>query len=324
MYLAALILISVSFLCAFSGFSGIQNLVSSFIYQNGTSGDLCLALIYMCLGVSSLTAPFTVAKLGPKECICLQFCIMTGFVACHLAPYPYSMYPASCFLGLGAAPLWVGQGVLTTHYAFEYARLKNKNDHEYLGLFQGIFFGIFQISQVAGNLLSSLVLRMDDNDVDLNSRTTLIIIYLAIMGVGIGVSFLIPDKQETQRTHSNLQRVEVQSKDSFCNLLLRATRFFKNPLYLTILPLQLVNGFEMGFMTSDYNREVVSIVLNKTDIGYVMLCFGVGSGLCSLFVGKLFDKFGPTPFFVFAWLIQVLLALGFSFGLQKSGILKIH
>jgi len=66
------------------------------------------------------------------------------------------MYPAAVIVGLFYAPMWVAQGKYVTTLAERHAKIYNEDVY---GSFNGMFYGIFQLTQVSGNLISTLVLN---------------------------------------------------------------------------------------------------------------------------------------------------------------------
>ena len=62
-------------------------------------------------------------------------------------------------LGLSAGPLWVAQGSYITTLATTHAESAKLNRERTITKFFSIFFLIFLLNQVAGNLISSMVLN---------------------------------------------------------------------------------------------------------------------------------------------------------------------
>ena len=61
--------------------------------------------------------------------------------------------------GLSAGPLWVAQGSYITALAIMHAESAKLNREKTTAKFFSIFFLIFVLNQVGGNLISSLVLN---------------------------------------------------------------------------------------------------------------------------------------------------------------------
>merc|ERR1719397_692649 len=157
--LRELLKLSLAFFFVFTGYSGVQNLLSS-LDLGVVSGSVSIGIIYILFTVTCLIAPIIIKLFGPKTTIVLQFSIITLFVASNMYPKLYTSYPASGLLGFGAAPSWVSQGEYVSTLA---ERQKEFQTNDVFGMYNGIFYGIFQLTQVSGNLISYFVLDKDKN-----------------------------------------------------------------------------------------------------------------------------------------------------------------
>jgi MFS family permease len=267
----SLVILSLSFLFAFTAFSGVQNLESS-LDLGEVKGTVAVAIIYIVFTVACVLGPTMVDLFGAKLCILIQEMFFAVFMACQLFPRLYTVYPAAVLVGLGASAMWVGQGDYLTYLAVQYARRKKMNDNAALGFFQGIFFGIFQLSQVFGNLISSLVLEHnkhdnrdddDDDDEDKTPKSTvhkLFYVYLACIGTGAMLlltikskaslqameqdhasdSLLGPDMPTESSRYSRTERIVMSLRETVKLLL--------TPKMLLLIPLFVANGLESGFV----------------------------------------------------------------------------
>ena len=81
------------------------------------------------------------------------------FVVAHIKPTWFTLFPASGSVGLWLAFMWTAQGVYVTRNAISYARHFNKPPAQYLGMFNGCFLGVYGLTQIGGNLISSAILE---------------------------------------------------------------------------------------------------------------------------------------------------------------------
>lgn len=71
--------------------------------------------------------------------------------------YPtfWTMIPGALFVGFGGGPLWCAKCTYLTVIADLYADFTGGKSDQVLVNFMGLFFTLFQLSQVWGNLISS-------------------------------------------------------------------------------------------------------------------------------------------------------------------------
>ncbi|XP_019639319.1 PREDICTED: uncharacterized protein LOC109481218 [Branchiostoma belcheri] len=154
-----LIVQSFGFLLLFTAYQSLQNLQSS-INDDRNIGQTSLAVLYGVLILSCpFLAPVVMGLFGLKWTITGS---MMSYVIFTIANYWlefYTLIPASVLVGAAAACLWAANGAYLTELAIKYAQVSKENLSVVITRFFGIFFGIFQTSQIWGNLISSLVLQ---------------------------------------------------------------------------------------------------------------------------------------------------------------------
>ena len=149
--------LSVTFLIVFSVFLGLQNLQSSINSAEGL-GLASLATLYATFILAGFVTPAIVKMLGTK------YCLLVGFI-CHLVytltnyyPSWYTLIPSSILIGFASAPLWAAASTHITKVSIEIAPDLRKDTALVISRSTGIFFSFFQLAQLPGNLLSSLIL----------------------------------------------------------------------------------------------------------------------------------------------------------------------
>lgn len=77
------------------------------------------------------------------------------FIAAQMYAKFYTLIPAALVVGIGAGPLWCSQSVYLKTVAGIYAERESLPPATVLARFFGIFFTLYQTSEVWGNLISS-------------------------------------------------------------------------------------------------------------------------------------------------------------------------
>eukprot|EP00760_Papus_ankaliazontas_P021814 PhM_4_TR18741/c7_g1_i1/m.1527 len=187
------------FLVLFTAFNGTQNLLSS-IYED--MGNTCLAIIYLSFALSSLIiATPAVTHFGPKNMLVFGAVAYTAFQIANVYPEPYTLYPLSAVLGVGAAMIWTSQGVYQTLCSTP----------ESTGRHSGIFFMIFQTSQIIGNLASSVIMHAA-------SERLLFVVYALCGGVATIAMLFLPsrrmpkDENESSKVPATTQQQQQQQQ----------------------------------------------------------------------------------------------------------------
>ena len=81
------------------------------------------------------------------------------YIAANILPRYSTLIPAACLLGMFACGLWSAKCTYLTELAYMNAELTGENGEAMVNKFFGIFFAMFQTSQIIGNLISSMVLK---------------------------------------------------------------------------------------------------------------------------------------------------------------------
>lgn len=150
--------LSGAFTSVFTAYLAIQNLQSSLNQEQGL-GLIALSCMYACIICSGILAPAIISVLGEKRILTLAFLCHVIYTGTNFYPTFATLIPSSVLLGLTAGPMWTSQSVYLADMAYSYAGRTNKDGHAVLSKFNGIFFAMFETTQITGNLISSLVLQ---------------------------------------------------------------------------------------------------------------------------------------------------------------------
>uniref|UniRef100_A0A1B0DHK1 Uncharacterized protein n=1 Tax=Phlebotomus papatasi TaxID=29031 RepID=A0A1B0DHK1_PHLPP len=151
-------IISIAFLLQFTAFQGTGSLQSSVNAEDGL-GTMALSSVFGAIIVSCAFIPtLAIRKLTAKWTLCLSMFCYVPFILAQFYPRFYTLIPAGCLLGLGAAPLWAAQSTYLTQVAYIYANITQQSIEAIIVRFFGIFYLCWQSAELWGNLISGLVL----------------------------------------------------------------------------------------------------------------------------------------------------------------------
>ncbi|CAH1801811.1 unnamed protein product [Owenia fusiformis] len=170
-----LLTLSLSFTLVFTAYGSLQNLMSSLNQVQGL-GVASLSCIYGGLILSCFFGPTLIKRLGYKYVFVTGWFCHCIFTSTNFYPKFYTLVPSSILLGLISGAIWTAQGAFLTCLATKHAtnRISDKSSeagesiYQLIVKFNGIFYMLFQSTQIWGNLISSLVLHPPS----VNSNTT--------------------------------------------------------------------------------------------------------------------------------------------------------
>ncbi|XP_066997581.2 UNC93-like protein [Anabrus simplex] len=329
-----IVVISTAFMVHFTAFQGAANLQSSINDQLGTAS---LATIYVALILSNVFLPVVMIRwLGCKWAVAVSFIAYMPYIAAQFHVELYTLIPAALFVGFGGGPLWCGKCTYLSVVAEIYSELSGVPSEVLTIRFFGLFFMIFQFAQVWGNLISSAVFSSgatedttgriygDLSDIcganfypqDKDSNNTNAIrpsdekiytvagIYLACMVcacliVAFGVDSLKRYNEEN-RTGSGTGLTGIR-------LLAVTLELLKEKYQLLLLPITIFLGVEQAFIGADFTASFVSCAWGISNIGYVMICYGVFNSMSAILTGWLVKMTGRVPVILGASVLHVAL-----------------
>lgn len=151
-------ILSAAFTAVFTAYLAIQNLQSS-LNQEEHLGIISLSSMYACIILSGILAPAILGLVDEKKIIVFSFFCHVLYTGTNFYPTFATLIPSSVLLGLTAGPMWTSQSVYLSDMAYSHAARYDKDGHMILSKFNGIFFSMFETTQITGNLISSLVLQ---------------------------------------------------------------------------------------------------------------------------------------------------------------------
>lgn len=154
-----LIIVCLGYLFLFSSYQGLANLQSTLNIE-GNTGIVSQSVVYLALIFSSLFLPkLVIRQFGCK--VTLVLCILTyaPYIAANFYPSMATFVPTAILVGLGAAPLWSAKCTYLNEISAMYASQTSDTADVVTARFFGIFFMVFQNTQIWGNLVSFYVLK---------------------------------------------------------------------------------------------------------------------------------------------------------------------
>ncbi|KAL5011303.1 hypothetical protein ScPMuIL_009854 [Solemya velum] len=295
--------LSTSFLCVYTAYLAIQNLQSS-LNKAGGLGTTSLAVLY-CSGIlSSSLAPLAIKTVGCKNVVIAAWLCHVIYTATNFYPHWWTLIPSSVILGTTSGFLWTTQGVYLSRFSFSLSERLGTDRNIHLNRLNGIFFSIYHVSGLSGNIISSTVLYQGsqnetrgnfshvcgadicpgspNGDNFSESNSTLLYILLGIflvcglIGLLLTV-FLLPAIDAS--LHMQSQSVGVS--------ILACVRGLQDTRLLLLAPVMVFVAFNEGILWADYMKAYVSCPLGIRMVGFVMAVNGVVTTGVSLVVGRI-------------------------------------
>ncbi|GFR62013.1 Unc-93-like protein A [Elysia marginata] len=297
------VIITIAFQLLFTAFNALQNLHSS-LHDEEFLGLTCLAIIYGTATVSSILAPAIIARLGAKTVLVLSFGAHCFYILANLYPSFASMAPVAIMLGFFHGPAWTCQSLYVTACAFSYSKRASSSPYNILSRFNSLFFGVLASTQIAGNLITSTVIRdgvgnisetivyefCGANDCPANENATEIgdpatwvidttlgvLLGCALLGLVLVVVLLAP-----------LPRSEVVQNVSLRSRLLVYFRVVMTTKMILLAPFMLFSSVQHAFLVSVFTKAYVACPIGIHNVGFVMASYGATTPVFMAIFGQL-------------------------------------
>ena len=163
------LVVSFSFMFIFTAYLSIQNLQSSLNHEAGL-GVTSLACLYGAIILSGTLSPSVIRTIGAKRSLVLAWICHILYTSTNFYPHWFTLIPSSILLGLSSGPMWTSQGLYLTSCGEAHAFDKGENLYGMLSKLNSIFFTCYEITDLFGNVISSLILsRSSYNETFSNS-----------------------------------------------------------------------------------------------------------------------------------------------------------
>ncbi|KAH3767213.1 transporter, major facilitator subfamily protein [Pelomyxa schiedti] len=310
-HLCNLFFVSTSFFFVFLAFNGTQTIESSIV--PGDLGYWSVATIYITFAVSALfLSSGVVKKLSPKWSMAIGTIAYAVYVGANLYPQYYTLIPTAAMVGVSASILWAGEGAYVSIASTRYSVAVNKPPKASMGLFNGVFFGIFQLASVIGNIITSVILGLPSD----NSSKILFLVFAILCLCGIFSLFILPTEDPIKST-SEEEPIEVKPTPQVIREAMLATfQLMRDRRMSLLIPPIFYSGLSEGFVFSDFTNSIIATVLGIEWVGYIMALFFASDSISSFVFGKLVDTIGKRIMIVCGTIAHVVCLLFFILWLQ--------
>ena len=179
-------LLSVGFFCVFSAYMTAELMQTT---VNGSSGYLCIFVVYSCLAVMSLFAPWLVYTMGTRVLLCASSVAYVFITASYLLPGNRLFLALSCaWVGLSGAVLWNAQSCYLAECTLILAHRSGQQYTDSASSLNASFYRIFSGAGCASNALGALVISYSEGSV-----THLFAILSSVGIVGSLCLLVLPD-----------------------------------------------------------------------------------------------------------------------------------
>eukprot|EP00053_Salpingoeca_punica_P025628 m.17729 g.17729 ORF g.17729 m.17729 type:complete len:456 (-) comp7980_c0_seq1:159-1526(-) len=265
-------IISVGFCILFCAFNTLQNYVTSLL--PGSLGNESLAVLYASVCLSVFITPTVVAFLGEKRTVILGAICYLVYLASVIEVVPGVVLAAAVVIGFGAAIIWVA--------GMNFLRMCS-HPAEY-GTNIGVFWAVFQMSNVLGNLSAYFLFKHV-------GKTALFISFLAVGAVGTMLFFLLRPLSQSARGSLS---TATQPRQPILQEVIAILRAIFTYELLMLAGIMIFTGLELSFWSGEFPQ-----LLPAKAIGIVLVFAGVGEVVGGTIISPLSDKMGNSAALVF-------------------------
>jgi MFS family permease len=277
------VLLGCMIFCIYFAFNVTQAFAGKVI---GADGIYALAVNYVAFGLFSLVAPFVIGKIGgARRSLGLGALMFVIYLPCNLYPHLGLLVPASILLGCGGSLMWCAHGVF----------LSAHGDESSFGLYSGVFFAIYMVHLIFGNLFAALFFRFTTPDE--NTGTIFVAVLSAVCALSLVCWWFLKDPPKKK----SKDRTATAAVPTTRQRLLATIALSKDRFVLALLPAMLWTGFSQTF----YYFIVTNEISAKDEVGFVMTVFGVGEVVSAFVSGPLGDRVGRVILLNLAMLLGI-------------------
>ncbi|CAF2311775.1 unnamed protein product [Rotaria sp. Silwood2] len=207
------------------------------------SGYISSAILYACFAITNIFAPTIVSMLRPAVAMFLGGITYFLYVLSFIYPMTWSYYVVSILVGIGAAVLWAAQGVYLTNNSNDLTTSRNS----------GIFWALFQVSLLAGNVYIYISLKTEM--IDSATRIPLFVVFSVVSAVGLVLFALIIWRSYVEKNRDTLIRNVEEKRNTLVDIvqtLKIAVKLLKTRNMLLLLIPFAYSGFSTTFFQGVY------------------------------------------------------------------------
>ncbi|CAF1121382.1 unnamed protein product [Rotaria sp. Silwood1] len=291
--------LSLSFFLIFMSYNVTQTFQTSSDYAK--DGAFAIGIIYLvfCFGNLALS-PYITQLLGVRLTLILSSLTYVLFIACNIKYNKWTLYICAFLLGFGAALLWTAQGVYVTISTNKHEQINNLIPSSTRGFMNGIFFGLFQLHQIIGNLLVSFLFHLNFD------QWIIFTIMTSIAGLGmLSLIFL-----------RNIKIPKIKKERS----ILSSLSILLDIRFVLLIPAMCYNGLSQGFIFA----TIPPLIVDKSRKYLMFALFGTISSFSFIFVGKLSDLIGRRLFIFIIGALAHMIIFGLLLTIWKASLDESH
>ncbi|CAF0905754.1 unnamed protein product [Rotaria sordida] len=207
------------------------------------SGYTSMAILYSCFALTNIFAPAIVSIFRPAVAMFLGGTTYFLYVLSFIYPMTWSYYIVSVLIGIGAAILWTAQGVY----------LANNSNDSTISRNSGIFWALFQVSLLAGNIYVYIALKTEM--IDSATRIPLFIVFSIVSAIGLVLFVFIIWRSYVEKNRDTLIHTVEERRNTLVDIvqtLKIAVRLLKTRNMLLLLLPFAYSGFSTTFFQGVY------------------------------------------------------------------------
>lgn len=327
--------VGVVFMVHFTATLGVTHLQSSVNKEKGL-GTSALAAQYTGLVISSLLlSVFIISKLGCKWTMVVAILCNVPYMLAQMLPRVYTLVPTAFLMGLAVAPLWSAKCTYLCVVAEARAAVTSRALSVVRDQVIGLFFMVFLLSMVWGNLVSSLVLSRGESSHNSSLTISCGVDYCPnsdavaenpnlerppqekiILIIGIYVGFMLLGALIAGTYVDSLKRYSEGSRASSATglttrgLLTATLGLHTRKEMLFLIPLSVWLGVDYAFVEAEYTASFVACAWGIQNIGYVIIVYGLANSALALCTGWLVARIGRRPVLCGAAVMHLALMAG--------------
>ncbi|PVU95003.1 hypothetical protein BB561_002106 [Smittium simulii] len=204
-----------------------------------TTGSNANTALYATFTIFGLFSGCIINLLGVRFTI-FSASITYALYTCSFVYYNNTKLPAptiiaGCLLGIGAAVLWAGQGMMMTSYPLEHEK----------GKFIFIFWGIYNMGGVLGSIIPTVI----NSDKDLSNSGYIAFTSVQVFGAIMSL-FLCPPTSVIRSDGSNLI---ISKQDNVIGEVIQILKLFTKPSTIALFFLSLPSNYFYSLFFNVYN-----------------------------------------------------------------------
>ena len=304
--------LGLSFCFIFLSFSVAQNSqTSADSVAARERGFVGLTILYGVFTLANLVSSFLVSLLGIKNSLMLGAMTYALYVAANVHIISELLYVSSAVIGVGAAVLWTAQGAFISQCATSYEVARGLPLSSTMGMFNGVFFSIFQVNQFIGNLLAASLYKfavpawivftvmfvicfagsLSLMCLATDARTPpLIAADRQALANDVEDDEIVADEYDDEHNEAILRRDSPRAAFDVRSIL-SSVSLLTDVRMISLIAIMIYSGLSQGFIYGVFPPLVTDV----SEKFFVLSAFGAFDAVSSMAMGRLSDMTGRMP-----------------------------